>query len=76
MLKYGHKEQKTMFKQKNKFDIKKIQQKLESGSKPKKMFVYTFEQQAFVDRDKVQNKSNDAQVEYFCKVLEGCGFSC
>ena len=76
MLKYGHKEQKTMFKQKIKFDIAKIQQKLESGSKPNKMFVYTLEPQVFVDRNMSQNKADDAQVEYFCKVLEGCGFSC
>ena len=65
-----------MFKQKNKFDIAKIQQKLESGSKPQKMFVYTLEPQIFVDRNKKENNVNDAQVEYFCKVLEGCGFSC
>ena len=65
-----------MFKQKNKFEIAKIQQKLKSGCKPQKMFVYTVESNVFVDRDKNENKADNQQVEYFCKVLEGCGFSC
>ena len=76
MLKYLHKEQKIMFKQKNQFDINKIQQKLESGSKPQKMFVYTFEQPVFVQRESVQSQVNNFEVEYFSKMLEGCGFSC
>ena len=64
-----------MFKQK-KYDIAKIQSKLESGQKPNKMFVYTVEQPVFVDRGYCNVKSSDAQVEYFAKALEGCGFSC
>ena len=70
-----------MFKRKAEFDIAKIEQKLNAGRKPQKMFVYTVEQ-AVKDRvfaescyAKGQMKVDEQQVKYFCKMLEGCGFS-
>ena len=70
-----------MFKRKVKFDIEKIQQKLNAGNKAERMFVYTVEQnsgdRAFVSSDyKKQREQCDwQQVDYFCKMLEGCGFN-
>ena len=70
-----------MFKRKMKFDIAKIEQKLNAGNKPEKMFVYTFdhaqEKRVFVASEYkvLQNKCDQQQVDYFCKMLEGCGFS-
>ncbi|MBQ9716219.1 MAG: hypothetical protein IJV77_07435 [Clostridia bacterium] len=63
-----------MFK---KFDLKKIEQKLTNGQKAQRMFVYTVPQKQvdFVDRTAPVNTCDEKQVEYFCKVLEGCGFS-
>ena len=65
-----------MFRKKVEFDIEKIEKKLVAGNKREKMFVYTVEQQVFVDREKVCNSADNDQFEYFCKVLEGCGFNC
>ena len=81
LLKYGYKEQKTMFKRKVKFDIAKIEQKLSAGDKPQRMFVYTIESSAkdrvFVEPDykKLEMHVDEQQVKYFCKMLEGCGFN-
>lgn len=81
MLKYKHKEQKTMFKRKVKFDVAKIEQKLNAGDKPQRMYVYTVEKTAkdrvFVESgyQKLKMQADEQQVKYFCKMLEGCGFN-
>ena len=70
-----------MFKKKVKFDIAKIEQKLNAGNKPQRMFVYTVEQTAndrvfaLSDYKKQQEQCSQQQVDYFCKMLEGCGFN-
>lgn len=70
-----------MFKRKVKFDVAKIEQKLNAGNKPQRMFVYTVEStvkdRVFVESGykKLKIQIDEQQVEYFCKMLEGCGFS-
>ena len=70
-----------MFKRKVEFDIAKIEQKLNAGDKVHRMFVYTVEpalqDRVFIGSDckKLKVQADDSQVEYFCKMLEGCGFN-
>ena len=61
-----------MFK---KYDLAKIEQKLNMGQPAPKMFVYTVSQKQYVDRTAPIKSHDEMEVEYFCKVLEGCGFS-
>jgi len=59
------------------YNLAEIEKKLYMNNVPQKMFVFTVQQEddrIFLDRRLCASKSNDVETDYFCKVLEGCGF--
>ena len=58
------------------YNLREIERKLCQGSQPRKMSVFTLSQdESFVlDRRCIKGVGNRDSVDFYCKLLEGCGF--